>query len=361
MTELTPQATVSQGTYDATPWPADALETLAQCPVCGGTDTSVYYDDAKDNTFFTVPGTWTYHRCQRCGSAFLNPRPTEDSIHRAYASYYTHTRSDTRTESYAELSPVRRLRRRLANGYLNWRYGCDRRPASALGIPVALTSPGYRRRLDLSHRWLPSSPGTLLDVGCGNGGFLQLARQCGWKVSGTEPDPTAAARVRSMGIEIISGGLHAAVKKNLKFDVITMNHVIEHVHRPVETLRLCAQALVPGGRLWIQTPNFSSLGRQYFETNWRGLEAPRHLVLFTDSSLRAALTAAGFAPVRRLRTPPVLPLMTHYSQRLRLGLPYKGTANFSPLERSLMALGVAVEEILPSVREFLTFEAHRHS
>jgi len=77
------------------------------------------------------------------------------------------------------------------------------------------------------------------------------------------------------------------------FDAVTMSHVIEHVPEPIQTLSECARILRPGGRLFLWTPNHSSLGCRVFGKHWRGLEPPRHLHLFSPRSLKSLLNKAG--------------------------------------------------------------------
>lgn len=77
-----------------------------------------------------------------------------------------------------------------------------------------------------------------------------------------------------------------------------MFHVMEHLHKPVPTLADCWKLLKPGGQIVIATPNYGATGREYFGGDWRGLEIPRHLVLFTDQSLWAAMERSGFAVSR---------------------------------------------------------------
>ena len=77
-------------TLDNQHWPPDDLETLAACEVCGGTDRPVWLQGLADRIFGVAPGRWQLRRCAGCGVAALDPRPTEASIGRAYARYYTH-------------------------------------------------------------------------------------------------------------------------------------------------------------------------------------------------------------------------------------------------------------------------------
>jgi hypothetical protein len=58
--------------------------------------------------------------------------------------------------------------------------------------------------------------------------------------------------------------------------------------------------LVPGGRLWVSTPNIGSAGMARFGRHWRGLEPPRHLALFDPRRLAELLSDAGFEHVRLL-------------------------------------------------------------
>jgi len=157
---------------------------------------------------------------------------------------------------------------------------------------------GPRRRaaLDLSVRHLarPVGPARLLDVGCGNGSFLARMRGLGWKVHGLEPDETAAALARRAGIEVLVGTLADARWPEASFRAVTMTSVIEHVHDPGAALTACRRLLAPGGTLHLVTPNANALGAERFGTHWRGLEAPRHLVLFDRGSLARLLDACGY-------------------------------------------------------------------
>jgi SAM-dependent methyltransferase len=72
-----------------------------------------------------------------------------------------------------------------------------------------------------------------------------------------------------------------------------MSHSIEHVHDPEAWLVECRRVLKPGGRLVVVTPNSASLGSRWFAENWRGLEPPRHLQIFTAGTLSRVTTRAG--------------------------------------------------------------------
>lgn len=189
--------------------------------------------------------------------------------------------------------------RAIMNGYRNRQFGLSLLPNLSLGYFLVRAIPLLSSGLKNEMRSLsPALPGqTLLDVGCGDGKFLALAQQMGWTVTGLEPDPSAARNARAKGIMVIEGDISALANQVACFDVITCSHVIEHVHDPVAVLQAMHRLLKPGGSLWIETPNIDSLGHAYFAESWRGLEPPRHLVLFNHDSLNSILYKVGFAKV----------------------------------------------------------------
>lgn len=287
------------------PWPSDGLETVRNCPVCGDGRRELLYADLVDNVFRVAPGKWQLWKCGVCGSAYLDPRPTRDSIYAAYGTYYTHRKPESR-DDYESLSPFRKLRRRLVNGYTNWRYSTQAQPATALGVAAAFAAPNFKRVLDRHYRHLPRRPesgGRVLDVGCGDGSFLLLARSCGWDVMGVDPDPKAGSIRR--GFPVRQGGIECLDGESDLFDAITLSHVLEHVHDPVAVLCRCHALLKPRGQLWMETPNIDALGHTRYGRDWRGLEPPRHLVIFNRNSVETALRLADFNAVadRRTRNP----------------------------------------------------------
>jgi 2-polyprenyl-3-methyl-5-hydroxy-6-metoxy-1,4-benzoquinol methylase len=140
-----------------------------------------------------------------------------------------------------------------------------------------------------------SETGRLLDVGCGNGEFIEQMRSCGWSVAGVDLDPSAVSYCRSRGLDV-HGGTIADLPEAAQYDVIALTHVIEHVSDPIEMLRECAKRLRPAtGRVVITTPNLESLGHRWFGKYWRGLEVPRHFVVFSPSGLRQCVGRAGLS------------------------------------------------------------------
>ncbi|HET7307468.1 MAG TPA: class I SAM-dependent methyltransferase [Gammaproteobacteria bacterium] len=254
-----------------------------------------------DDTFFCAPGTWKLYACTACGSGYLNPRPTRESIQNAYRDYYTHTDPKPATADF-QLTRAHYVQRALANGYRNWRYGCDFTPSSKLGILAAMMLPGYREIVHREFRHIPRlvAGSRLLDVGAGDGEFLARVSGAGWVSVGVEPDATARAVAQQRGLDVRDGNIETLLgDEPERFDVITLNHVIEHAHDPRQMMASAYSLLRPGGCLYIDTPNINSLGHRQFGRHWRGLEAPRHIVLFNWSSLLSLLNEAGFRRVTR--------------------------------------------------------------
>lgn len=355
---------IVQANLDESPgetWPEDCLESIAHCPVCRQTERAILHADLVDNTFRNARGKWSLWNCSYCYSAYLSPRPTNETIHFAYGAYYTHQKL-TSKENYNSLSLIRRLRRRLVNGYTNWRYLTSEYPASSLGVLVMMICWPLKVRLDREYRNLPrptAGGDKLLDVGCGDGSFLNIARTCGWDVVGLDSDPMAIANATGQGLTVHLGGIEYFVGRNELFDVITLNHVIEHVYDPVKVLEACYVLLKPGGRLWLETPNIDSFGYARFQRNWRGLEAPRHLVIFNRRSLYKAISNAGFQTLRTLTRPSACHGMFKASYAMAHGHSPYSALTIPKMLWFKAAIAVIAEIFLPSRREFLTVTARK--
>jgi SAM-dependent methyltransferase len=178
-----------------------------------------------------------------------------------------------------------------------------------------------------------------------------FATHARWKSFGVEPDAAAAAVARAQGATIL--GSHIAElrgKFDATFDVVTLSHVIEHLHRPDECLRDCWRMLKSGGYLWIETPNIDSVGYEIYSDSWRGLEPPRHLVLFNPGSLTACVRHAGFTDVKMLPPPNAARMMFTLSASMRAGR--AAALEAAPLERhARKALDAQVRRAMQIVNE----------
>lgn len=250
----------------------DDVIPTRQVPVCRlcGERGEIMHRDLVD-WLFGAPGRWTLKRCPNgaCGLVWLDPMPTEDGIARAYVRYYTHRpeSGDTPAPALWMERMLRRLSKRVKRG---------RRERAGMYLDK-------------------TPPGRLLDVGCGNGGFLARMAARGWRVEGQEVDVEAAESARTRhGFTVHLGPLHKLRLPSDGYDAIAMQHVIEHVHEPEKLVAECRRLLRDGGQLIVVTPNIKSLGHKLFGRSWRGLEPPRHLHLFSGETLKELAKRCGF-------------------------------------------------------------------
>jgi SAM-dependent methyltransferase len=292
---------------------------VSACPACGATDRRLLHAELHDEAFRVAPGAWTLWACGRCGSAYLDPRPTRDTIGRAYARYYTHEEAAPARASAGRESG---LKARLAAGYRNARFGTDLRPALSIGALVGRLDRRAVRALELQYRFLPKREGTarVLDVGCGNGAWLSRAAELGWEPHGLDFDGHAVDQARRSGFEVVEGGLDKVLERRQWYDAVTLSHVIEHLHDPAEALAEVLHLLAPGGMLFLETPNVNSLAHRLYGRHWRGLEPPRHIQIFSRNGLRKLLGRLGYTRVRSHRVGSPFQDMARQSAMLAQGL-----------------------------------------
>jgi 2-polyprenyl-3-methyl-5-hydroxy-6-metoxy-1,4-benzoquinol methylase len=129
----------------------------------------------------------------------------------------------------------------------------------------------------------------LLEVGVGSGSLLQAARGQGFEVAGCDLSPAICERVERLGIRVHCGTLEELQDEGW-FDVVVMNHLLEHVHDPVALLGNVQRLLAPGGLVHICVPNAAC-----WEARLRGWTSyePYHLTYFTSATLKHAVTSSG--------------------------------------------------------------------
>lgn len=288
------------------PWPAEGLESVTQCPVCGSEARAILHENLQDNIFFCAPGSWTMWRCEGCRSGYLDPRPTVATIGQAYAGYYTHETANPGRKSQNGFARrlVDSLRKRGRPAYWNVAYGhCIKPDLGLANVLTKLLPERLTLHWDYYIRHLPATKpgGRLLDIGCGNGNFLRIASGLGYDVTGLETDPSAVQVARSLGFDVVDGALPDTGLEAGTFDSVTLNHVLEHLHDPVAGIREIYRLLKGSGRFWLQLPNIDARGHALYGPAWRGLEPPRHLVLPSLGTLEERLKSTGFSRVKLLK------------------------------------------------------------
>ena len=180
--------------------------------------------------------------------------------------------------------------------------------------------------------------GRLLDYGCWVGFLASEARRRGWLVTGVEPSRWAAERARSRGVEVVEEPVGP-------FDAIAMGDVIEHLPDPGAALDGMASLLVPGGVLWIATPDAGSRVARLLGRRWWSV-IPTHVHLFTRRSLTRLLERHGFE-LLAVRTSPKTFSVAYYLDRASGYSPALGGA----LVGIARLAGVAERQWTPDFRD----------
>ena len=209
---------------------------------------------------------FNFDQCANCQLVFLNPRVNLDNLKNYYTSYYLPYRGSEAWGKYSKLVE------------------------------------GSQKKLDLKRvKWVKEmcsvSPKSLiLDVGCGNPSFLKACQQelnCktmgidfsdeGWKEQSTlfKGLDLQVAEIKDLSL-------------NLKPDIITMWHYLEHDYTPLENLTYLKSIAKPSTTLIIEIPNFDSISRKKYNENWAGWHTPRHTSLFSPDNIKLLLDKSGW-------------------------------------------------------------------
>lgn len=267
------------------------------CPLCGAGGPTVYrgVPDHK----YGVPGMWGFRWCPACGVAYLEGPVPPPAV--AYPARYRQ-----HDPPHAAALEARGVRSWIRRAVLSASDGTHRRPGSASAFVGRLLAavPPIRLRAAWGFLLMPScrrEGARVLDFGCGNGRFLAAMRKLGWETYGVEPDDVSRAHASQVA-DLVVPDLGLLKGTGLRFDVITLNHVIEHLEKPLEVLQVLRTLVAEDGRIGVATPNWGSLGRTLFGRSWYALDPPRHLVLYTKRGLVRTLKRSGFSPERTYTT-----------------------------------------------------------
>lgn len=317
-------------------WPAQDLQFLGACPCCGSQARRSEIEGLRDFLTGAAPGEWRMWRCGGCNCAYLDPRPTPESIERAYAGYYT--RKD-------RVGLARRVAQRLKFAYR-----------------IATRDPDPDFNWVIRHLNVAKRRGErLLDVGFGSGAFLQYARWLNYEPVGIDFDPEVVKAGQAQGFDVRQGGLPGSGLPEASFAHITMSNVLEHLPEPIAALEEVFRLLKPKGRLWLNQPNLAALGIEEFGIYWRGWEAPRHLTLWEASDLCALLGRLGFVDVRLIDMGRGPHTYTYRASQLqRMGhLPEQAPPQAVAEAAAFAELKRPDKPVPPEVAENLTIVAYR--
>ncbi len=226
-------------------------EQYIQCPVCGKKSLNKVLD-CKD--FSLTQEHFDIIECPNCSLRHTFPIPTPDKI----APYYNFTDYISHTD--------------IDEGWMNKLYHKVR-----------------KRTLHQKTNWIQSLftglKGSILEIGAGTGAFANAMKEKGWKVTALEPDESTRKRAKdNYKIDVLPIEDLYILPEN-SFDVITLWHVLEHVHELNGYFKAIHKLLKPNGRLIIAVPNYTSFDAKYYKSFWAAYDVPRHLYHFTPESM----------------------------------------------------------------------------
>ncbi|MDP3980017.1 MAG: class I SAM-dependent methyltransferase [Chlamydiota bacterium] len=143
------------------------------------------------------------------------------------------------------------------------------------------------------------TPGSrLLDIGCGDGDFLENAKQ-NYQCYGLEISEYLALQARARGnLKIEVGRFPDKGLFQERFHAVTMLSLLEHLVNPREALKRCYELLEPGGVLFLKTVNYQCLNRRVMGAHWTGLRPPDHVVYFGPENLKKLMKDIGYRKVK---------------------------------------------------------------
>ncbi|MCX6246351.1 MAG: class I SAM-dependent methyltransferase [Bacteroidetes bacterium] len=226
------------------------MEKLTSCPLCGEIN---FIPFLQSNDFFLTQEEYTIVSCSSCGMKFVNPRPEPGEIGKYYESpeYVSHDTGKKNSLNF--------LYKRLRKISIERKYNLVKKHARGK---------------------------KLLDVGCGTGEFLFFCEKKGFKVTGIEPGekPRSFAQLEyKLNVEA-EGYLDQMVPQ--QFDVITMWHVLEHIHPLHERIDIILDIMKHDGTLIIAVPNCDSWDARYYGKFWAAYDLPRHLYHFSQETMK---------------------------------------------------------------------------
>jgi len=222
-------------------------EKIESCPVCHSSEFEAYticQDHSVTNESFAIM------QCLNCSFLMTNPRPNESEILKYYesADYISHTNR--------------------ASSLINLVYKIAR---------FFTLRSKYKIVNRFAHRK------NILDYGCGTGDFLNFVNKKNWNTVGLEPSLNARSIAKSRNLEIYKN--LDEIEPLKKFSIVTLWHVLEHVHDLENTIKNIYSLISKKGHLIVAVPNHDSYDRRIYEENWAAYDVPRHLYHFNTLTI----------------------------------------------------------------------------
>jgi SAM-dependent methyltransferase len=275
---------------------SNAIESVREsqeevpCPLCGAN--APVPDMAVRDRIFWRPGVYNIVRCSECALRYVSPRPTLAALGAHYPDdYFIYKRPED------DPSWLRPLVAWFDEQH--WR-GSLRRIESVIGTLEPSTQ--------------------IVDVGCGmNQGLALIKKLRGAEGTGVDFKAEVADYVRDvLKMPVVRGTLHDGKFADASKDLVLMNEYLEHEPNPRAVLQEARRITKPGGHVSIEVPYTEGLPARMFGTRWTQIDAPRHLVHFTEKTLTDMLARSGYEVVHVCTFQ--IPLMIGFSVLQVLGI-----------------------------------------
>lgn len=241
------------------------MENLFACPKCKDSNFKPFLQCVD---YTVTKEKFNIVSCKQCGFKFTNPRPDIKLIHKYYES-----------ESYISHSNTN-------SGIFNKLYHFIKKIA-------------IKNKIRIIEGLQPKNK-TLLDIGCGTGSFLGTIQRKGWHVKGIEPNEKARSKaIETHSINVLNENELISLPKN-SFAVITMWHVMEHVHNIKQRTHEIYNLLETGGYAIIAVPNYTSWDAKYYGEYWAAYDVPRHLSHFSPQTIKELFNDSNLKHVKSL-------------------------------------------------------------
>ncbi|HUR30871.1 MAG TPA: class I SAM-dependent methyltransferase [Saprospiraceae bacterium] len=280
------------------------LNPVMVCPACGSTDWKLS-GQTKD---YSITGEWfELNECVQCHLKATHPQPDAKDLGRYYSSKEYISHSDTNS------GITNKLFHRARNFMMKKKYHWVSKAAD-------------------------KTSGNLLDIGAGTGYFAKYMHDHGWNVTALEPDETARkVAAEKLKIQLLSlDELPDLIQGS--YDVITLWHVLEHVHDVTGYMNHFRSLLKPNGIIVIAVPNYTSRDAEQYGPQWAAYDVPRHLWHFSPASIEKLLVRHGFKLFQKI----TMPLDAFYVSML--SEKYRGNYFLGPLAAFISGLRTLFSE-----------------
>lgn len=236
------------------------------CVLCRSADFENLESGILDYEYLS-PGEYRWLKCKNCELITIDPKPSSDILAKAYPVHY-----------HAYVNPSSSITKKL--------------------IQISRANSAKQIRKLCSNLDKNSKP-IIMDIGCSDGSLLaEIQMDNKYDLIGVEYNLDKANEASAKGIKVYQGDFEAVDIPNNSVDVIIMNHLLEHVYNPKDTLNKAYEVLKPGGTILGQLPNIDSWDAALFGKYWGGGHAPRHIYHFTPITLDRCLKETGFSDIK---------------------------------------------------------------